>query len=334
MRIQIFQITVSHERREANQEAIHKLANSISELGLLNPITVDQDYTLIAGLHRLEAAKLLGWTEIECMVSSLDGLLAELAEIDENFVRAELNPIDSGTLFLRRKEIYEILHPETKATYEGGEFRGNQHQKVVAARSAATTKSFIQDASEKTGKAPRTIREEIQIAKNLSSKAKDIIQSTNTRIKKKDAIKLSRLSPDQQEEAASQLAKGTIHSIDNYFTIPAEQADAKAQESESPVPADIPYAIGGRHFSSLEESIADLKNTNKDCSYTPDTLLADIDGFVATFHKNFTWYSDPFCTVVFPQISQMQFEYVRQRFSTISAAMENLINLMAKEINK
>jgi len=37
---------------------------SISEIGLLNPITVDREHTLIAGLHRLKATKQLGRTEI------------------------------------------------------------------------------------------------------------------------------------------------------------------------------------------------------------------------------------------------------------------------------
>ena len=33
----------------------------------MNPITVDAGHSLIAGLHRMEAAKLLGWTEVECI---------------------------------------------------------------------------------------------------------------------------------------------------------------------------------------------------------------------------------------------------------------------------
>ena len=66
MRVLIDQIRVSPGRREAQPEHIQELAGSIRELGLLNPITVGQDCTLIAGLHRLEAAKLLSWTEIEC----------------------------------------------------------------------------------------------------------------------------------------------------------------------------------------------------------------------------------------------------------------------------
>ena len=68
MQIPIYQINVNAGRREADQDAVQKLADSISKVGLLNPITVDQEYTLIAGLHRLEAAKRLGWTEIECTV--------------------------------------------------------------------------------------------------------------------------------------------------------------------------------------------------------------------------------------------------------------------------
>jgi ParB family chromosome partitioning protein len=130
VRIQIDKIKVNPGRREALPEHIEELAKSIAEIGLLNPITVDHDFTLIAGLHRLEAVKGLGWTEIECTVSSLEGLQAELAEIDENFVRRGLPTIEFGELLLRRKEIYETLHPETIQTNLGGPYRGNQHQEV------------------------------------------------------------------------------------------------------------------------------------------------------------------------------------------------------------
>ena len=129
MLVQISEIKINSGRREAKEGDIRELANSISEVGLLNPITIDSRHTLIAGLHRLEAAKLLGWAEIECTVSGLEGLEAELAEIDENFVRKDCSDNEFRELLLRRKEIYEFLHPETKATYNGGAFRGNQHQK-------------------------------------------------------------------------------------------------------------------------------------------------------------------------------------------------------------
>ena len=98
MLIPINGIKLNPGRRDAEPEDVETLAKSIAELGLLNPITIDQENTLIAGRHRLEAAKLLGWAEIECTVTDLQGLQAELAEIDENFVRKNLSIIDFGNL--------------------------------------------------------------------------------------------------------------------------------------------------------------------------------------------------------------------------------------------
>ena len=88
MLIPTVEVKINPGRRTANLDHIQELAKSISEIGLLNPITVDHRNVLIAGLHRLEAAKLLDWPEIECTVSSLEGLQAELAEIDEKIGRA------------------------------------------------------------------------------------------------------------------------------------------------------------------------------------------------------------------------------------------------------
>ena len=333
MLIQISEIKVNPGRREADPEGVQELADSISKVGLLNPITVDQEYTLIAGLHRLEAAKLLGWTEIECTVSSLEGLLAELAEVDENVVRKGLSAVEYSDLLLRRKEIYEALHPGTK---HGGD-RKSEKIKIAKCK-LDPDRSFVEDTAEKLGVHPATVARQIQTAKNLTDEAKDIIRDTGTKITKKDALKLSRLAPEQQKDAANQLAAGDIHSMDQYRLVPAEPDGTQRPEPEpSPeVPASpaLPYTLGDKRYASLEESIADLKNPDKDCSYTPDTLLADIDGFVATFHKNFAWYSDPFCTVVFPSISEVQFAFVRQRFATISSAMEDLLNLMERKIHK
>lgn len=165
MRIPISEIKVNPGRRETAPADVRELADSISEIGLLNPVTVSQSRTLIAGLHRLEAAKLLGWTEIECVVSDLEGLRAELAEIDENFVRSDLTPLEFGELLLRRKKIYETLHPESVQTNQGGPFRGNQHQ-GVSDKMTQTTKSFAQDTAEKLGVGRRTVERQVQIAKN------------------------------------------------------------------------------------------------------------------------------------------------------------------------
>ena len=57
-RIPIDDIQVPEGRRKLRN--IEELAASMAEVGLLNPITVTEDYGLVAGYHRLEAARLLG----------------------------------------------------------------------------------------------------------------------------------------------------------------------------------------------------------------------------------------------------------------------------------
>jgi hypothetical protein len=55
----------------------------------------------------------------------------------------------------RRKEIFEEMHPEMKATFAGGQFKGNQHKKVVDPESGSTT--FIDATAKATGKSRTTI---------------------------------------------------------------------------------------------------------------------------------------------------------------------------------
>lgn len=225
MQVPIEEIKRKDGRRKLDTDHVKELADSIQELGLLNPITIDREYFLIAGLHRLEAAKMLGWIEVECSISSLEGLQAELAEIDENFVRNDLSAVEYGEMLLRRKEIYEMLHPETKATYDGGSFRGNQHKNVVSDKMSLTRKSFVQDTADKLGVAPRTVERQIKTAKNLAPEVKEIIKDTDIKLSKKTTMELSRLEPEQQKEAAVLLAAKEISKVAEYKTRTEKTAD-------------------------------------------------------------------------------------------------------------
>ena len=133
MLVKISEIKINPGRREAAPKVIEEMAKSIAAVGLINPITIDQDNTLIAGLHRLEAAKRLGWTEIECTVSNINGLQAELAEIDENFVRTNLSHRELGDLLLRRKELYEAIHPETRQGMRNSQTSKNENLSLLGA---------------------------------------------------------------------------------------------------------------------------------------------------------------------------------------------------------
>src|SRR5262245_21270487 len=119
-------IEVPQGRRVPSHDKVERLAESMGDIGLRTPITVryyqgrpsksgrEGSYVLVAGAHRLAAAKLMGRKEIECFVVDEEDLTADLWEVDENLCRAELSDAEEATAIIRRKELYEALHPETK----------------------------------------------------------------------------------------------------------------------------------------------------------------------------------------------------------------------------
>src|SRR3954467_4078619 len=75
------------ERHRRDMGDIAVLATSMAELGLLQPIVVRPDNTLIAGERRLRAAQQLGWTEIPVSVVDLEQIVR--GEYAENAVRKD-----------------------------------------------------------------------------------------------------------------------------------------------------------------------------------------------------------------------------------------------------
>ena len=332
-KIRIFQIKVNPGRREADPEAVHKLADSISEVGLMNPITVDQKYTLIAGLHRLEAAKRLGWADIECTVSNLEGLQIELAEIDENFVRKDLSDGEFRDLLLRRKEIYESLHPETK---HGGD---RKSEKIKCAKCTLdSAPSFIEDTAEKLNVHPATVRREIQTAKNLTPEAKNIIR--DTKISKTNALKLSRLEPEQQKEAATQLVAGGIRSIDEYHPVPTEgtkeQTPEMPLEVKPPAPPPDPPAPPATEgcYTTFEDSVADLKNGGKDRTRTPDSFLMTFTFFLQRFCTGLANYDGSEYDAVLPLLTKSQLNQLHQEIQSVHTTLDNLFHKMERMAQK
>jgi len=69
------------------------LADSMARHGLLHPVVIKSDNILIAGARRIEAARLLEWTEIPATVIDVADLLS--AERDENAQRKDFTPTEA-----------------------------------------------------------------------------------------------------------------------------------------------------------------------------------------------------------------------------------------------
>lgn len=89
MLVNISEIKVKHRVRKDLGD-IESLKASLKRYGLLNPITIDSKNRLIAGERRLEAAKQLGWTNINAVVINHITPLTKLElELEENNQRKE-----------------------------------------------------------------------------------------------------------------------------------------------------------------------------------------------------------------------------------------------------
>lgn len=87
---------------------LDELCASIEAVGLLQPITITPDGTLVCGARRLAAVKRLGWPLVKVWVTStISSRLAEvLAEQHENTVRKPFTPTEAAALYAELKQLY------------------------------------------------------------------------------------------------------------------------------------------------------------------------------------------------------------------------------------
>ncbi len=95
----------SQPRSTFDDEQLSSLADSIRELGLIQPITVKREgaerYTIISGERRWRASQMAGLTTIPVYIREADDEALHVMALVENLQREDLNPIEIA-LGLRR----------------------------------------------------------------------------------------------------------------------------------------------------------------------------------------------------------------------------------------
>ena len=91
-------------RTEFDSEALHSLADSIKEKGVLQPLLVRRDgdkYELIAGERRWRAAKMAGLDEVPVIIKDFSDQEALEVALVENLLRENLSAIEEAEGFQR-----------------------------------------------------------------------------------------------------------------------------------------------------------------------------------------------------------------------------------------
>jgi len=252
--LKIADIVIEDGRRTADAGKVRELAGSISEIGLLNPVTVAKNLHLLAGLHRVRACESLGWKQIPCVVVELDGLHAQLAEIDENLVRNDLTTLDRSRHLEKRKGIYEQLHPETR---HGGD-RGNQHTGGKIQNPDLASAAFVDDTAAKTGLSRAVVSEEVKLSKGIPDKLATTITEgakSNPRLadladSKQDLLALARLKGNTKKQEAVVKAVATGKAKNVREAVRAERLTERHErnakistENQERLPKDRRYGV-------------------------------------------------------------------------------------------
>jgi ParB family chromosome partitioning protein len=172
-RVKVGDVRVEQRLRPVSEAGIASLLASIEQTGVMkDAIHVRQKkggaLVLMAGAHRLETAKRLGWEEIEAKVwTDCTDDWAQLMEIDDNLAGAELSPLDTAVFLAARKRVYEKMHPETVRGVAGATARWDATDIVSVA-------SFTTATAEKFGMTDRHVRRLIAAGSRLDPR--DLIQ--------------------------------------------------------------------------------------------------------------------------------------------------------------
>ncbi len=106
-------------RQHFDEEALAALADSIREVGILQPVLVrageDGGYELIAGERRWRAARRVGLQSVPAMVRVADDATMLQHAIVENIQREELNPLEEAAAYQQLIEDFSLTHDEVAA---------------------------------------------------------------------------------------------------------------------------------------------------------------------------------------------------------------------------
>ena len=198
--IPVDQINVGDRLRSVNPDHAALIAESFRTNGQMTPIEVRRDdeggFLLVAGAHRLAAAKLAGIAEISAIIVQVDEDTARLREIDENLCRRDLTELDRATFLAERKAVWTRMFPETAV------FKRKKSQTNLS-----VIPTFAEDAAERLGLSARSVDRAIRRNNAIADDVKAMLAHSKWADNGSVLDGLTKLLGDQQRRAAHALTR-------------------------------------------------------------------------------------------------------------------------------
>lgn len=253
----ISRIIIGRGAPPLDEATVVALVESMSKVGLLNPVTVWRPSTvmpeLIAGHHRLEAAKRLGWETIDAYVMEGNDrdpaavIAAEIAGIDENLIRRDLSDAERAMLVARRKELYEAQHPETAAQVAGAVGLNRQLGRGRQIGDGENVVRFTAATARATGRSERAVQRDATRGEALGADAARVVGTSLD-----SGVELDALARMPQEQRAPLIARAAAGETVSARAIAASQRQRqpRAEPSQSPRLRKM-LALWDRHMLAL-----------------------------------------------------------------------------------
>ncbi len=105
-------------RKDFNREALESLADSIANIGVVQPIAVRENknfpgtYEIIAGERRWRAAKMAGLSEIPAIILDSDDMKTAQMALVENLQREDLNAIEEAMAYEALMDRFDLTQDQ------------------------------------------------------------------------------------------------------------------------------------------------------------------------------------------------------------------------------
>lgn len=190
---------------------IADLKKSIEEVGLFNPITVNQDGRLLAGRRRFHAITELGWEEVTVRILESSGPVFDFkVALDENLKRKNLSDVEVAEALKEYQELKEQL--------EGKKSSGH----IPTLKQFSSTDSLNFSKSDE-GRTQQKTAEEFGISQQAVSRAIKIAQAVE---EFPDLRPLQKGSVILQEAEKRKIPHVSHNSGNNEWYTPAEYIEA------------------------------------------------------------------------------------------------------------
>lgn len=232
-------ITTNSDYLRLNTD-VTALKKSIEKVGLINPITINNNNELLAGARRFQAVTDLGWESVPVHIVDRALLEQELISIDENLVRSPLNKLELETCLNRGREIYEELNPTANKIDLSKTALDTENKQQQKEKEKLDTNSFAAITAEKTGLSKSVIKGAIK-RDALAADAVKQARSTGE-INASQTNEIIKLDKDIQEKVLPLIADKTLKEAKKIIIAAQTKGiDAAIEETEKLIPLPREY---------------------------------------------------------------------------------------------